>query len=395
MNLLKHTLLLLPALALAACSDGDRIVDDAEPIEFAVPAVTVGQPLDGSRAQMLEALPEGEVFGVTAYCVPANPLTTGEGETEISSFELNFAGGPAAWEDKRESAIADVMYMQPLKFDGSKCIYRDAADTYYEPARWYSTTTAGGMATTDFRYTFIAYHPFEGGYFSFPGKNYIGAPKVKFTMPFESSDIATELDPTTVRDAMVARTANVMRANGAVRLNFTHILSGLRFQINNYNTSDDVTIHSIALSGSFYREATIDYSTDPATLTVDPDVTYAGTFNMLHSGEMTVPANSAMIAGLSDTQPQGTVALLLPELNEENSANGLGIGKKLTIEYSFQGETRATATIEGFTLGRRPAQGSLYTVNLSFIGQQLTVTFDSDTEHWEVDPNYDGNNFIN
>lgn len=394
MNLLKYTLSLLPALLLAACSDGDPI-DEGEPIEFAAPEVTVGQPLVDSRAQMLDALPEGEVFGVTAYCIPANPVSTGEGETEISSSELNFAGGPATWEDKRESAIADVMYMQPVKFDGTKCIYRDAADTYYEPARWYTTTTAGGMTTTEFRYTFIAYHPFEGGYFTFPDKNYIGVPKVKFTMPFESGDINAQLDPTIVRDAMVARTVNAMRANGAVRLNFTHLLSGLRFQINNYNTSDAVTIHSITLSGNFYREATIDYSTDRPTLTVDPDATYAGTFNMLPGGDMLVAANAAMIAGKSDAQPQGTVALLLPELIEANSSSCLGIGKTLTIEYSFQDETRATATINDFTLGRRPVQGSLYTVNLSFIGRQLTVAFDSDTELWDVDPDYDGNNFIN
>lgn len=394
MNLLKYTLSLLPALLLAACSDGDPI-DEGEPIEFAVPAVTVGQPLVDSRAQMLDALPEGEVFGVTAYCVPANPMTTGEGETEISSFELNFAGGSATWEDKRESAIADVMYMQPVKFDGAKCIYRDAADTYYEPARWYTTTTAGGAPTNEFRYTFIAYHPFEGGYFTFPDKNHIGVPVVKFTMPFESSDIKAMLDPTIVRDAMVAREPNRMRANGAVPLTFNHLLSGLRFQINNYNTSDEVTIHSITLSGNFYREASIDYSTDPATLTVDPAATYAGTFNMLPGGEMTVPANSAMIAGKSDMQPQGTVALLLPELDEAKSDNCLGIGKTLTIKYSFQDETQVEASIVDFTIGRRPVQGSLYTVNLSFIGRQLTVAFDSDTELWDVDPDYDGNNFIN
>ena len=42
-------------------------------------------------------------------------------------------------------------------------------------------------------------------------------------------------------------------------------------------------------------------------------------------------------------------------------------------------------------------QGNLYTVNLSFIGRQLTVTFNSaaDGDTWAVDPDYDGDITIN
>lgn len=386
---------LLPLLASGCSQSGSGTPDElGAPIEFAAPLV-VGAA-DVSRAQMLDALPEGEVFGVLGYCVPVTTLTEGEGDGAVSTTYPAYPAGASAWADKKASVMADVMYAQPIKFDGTKCVYRNADDTYYEPARWYTSTTTAPTDPATYRYTFIAYHPYGEGYFTLPAEDAVGAPKIGFTMPFESGVAAVQLDPTIVRDAMMATVTDHMRAHGTVALRFTHMLCGLRFQVNNYNTSDHVTIHSATLEGSFYRSGTVDYAPDAPTLTVDPDDTYTGTFTIAPD-EQTVAANSSAVIGLSETQPRGTAVLLLPEFEGASEGTYLGQGKRLTIVYSFQGEENQTWTLDNFTIGRRPVQGNLYTVNLSFIGRQLTVTFNSaaDGDTWAVDPDYDGDITIN
>ena len=76
---------LLLALLSAGCSQSGSDTPDelGAPIEFAAPIV-VGAA-EASRAQMLDALPEGEVFGVLGYCVPVTTLTEGEGDDAVSS----------------------------------------------------------------------------------------------------------------------------------------------------------------------------------------------------------------------------------------------------------------------------------------------------------------------
>lgn len=386
---------LLLALLAAGCSQSASDIPGelGAPIEFAAPVVVVGAA-GMSRAQMLDVLPEGGVFGVLGYCVPVTTLTGGDGAA--SSTSPAYPDGALTWAEKKASVTADVMYDQPIKFDGTKCVYRDADDKYYEPARWYTSTTTAPNDPDTYRYTFIAYHPYGEGYFTLPAEDAVGAPKIRFTMPFGSGEeTAAPLDPDIVHDAMMATVTDHMRTQGTVALRFTHMLCGLRFQINNYNTSDPVTIHSVTLSGSFYRSGTVDYTPEEPTLTVDPDDTYTGTFTIA-SGDQTVPANSSAVIGLSDTQPRGTAVLLLPD-GSASEGTYLGRGKRLTIEYFFQSKEKQTWVLDDFTIGRRPVQGDLYTVNLSFIGRQLAVTFNSaaDGDTWTVDPDYDGDITIN
>ena len=395
-----------------ASDDSPEPVDDI--IEFDVPSVVLGAPEELSRAQRLDVLPANEVFGVSGYWVP---LTGGEDPT----LDYNAAGG--YWTAKNKNSIADVMWNQPIKFDGTKCVYRDAEDTYYHPAHWYSTAGDTHADPADFRYTFIAWHPWDGNYFTPADKGAVGVPQIGFTMPFEPGDNG-ELDPTKVKDAMVALTVDRLRNVdniGTVPLRFRHILCGLRFQINNFNTSHEVTIHSLTLSGSFYRSATISFvgntpvvvvkgdeiinvgdegegGEDPGiddTPGIDESDMYSGTFRFL-SENVTVNSNSAIIAGADpgkESALDGVAVLLLPHFEGETDRSYLGRNKKIYIKYTFEGR-EGEKTID-FTLNRRPVAGTLYTVNLNFVGDQLMVTFTDDANHsWSWDEVETGNNTI-
>lgn len=360
---------------LAACTDAGEPVDAGEPIEFGRPAVELGAATAG-RAQLLEELPEGEVFGVSAYCVPLDA----EGKPD-------YPAGSLLWADKKARSVADVMSSQPIKWDGAKCVYRDAADNYYEPARWYTRTRTGDTSPLDFTYTFLAWHPLDGGYFTPVDPDAAGAPRLVFTMPHAGSgDIGTELDSSPVRDAMVAMTVNHTRSLGSVPLTFRHLLCGIRFQINNFNTSSALTVHSLSMSGRFFRTALIDFAPDLPVLTVNPVDTYAGRFTFIGDDTATEP-NSATVTPLT--------VLLLPNLDGSDEQAYLGADKTVTVSYTFQGVTESR-TISPFTIGRKPVAGTVYTVNLNFVGRQLTVSFtDPSNETWEGTPGYSGDNVIN
>lgn len=396
-----------------ATDDGPEAVDDI--IEFDVPSVMLGAPEELSRAQRLDVLPANEVFGVSGYCVP---LTGGDDPT----LDYNAAG--SYWAAKNSRSIADVMWNQPIKFDGTKCVYRDAEETYYHPAHWYTTAGDTHADPADFRYTFIAWHPWEGGYFTPAEKGAVGVPEIGFTMPFEPGDNGDNLDPTKVKDAMVALTVDRLRNvdnTGTVPLRFRHILCGLRFQINNFNTSQEVTIDSLTLTGSFYRSATISFAGNTPVVVIkgdekapsgdeggdgeeeagddtpgiDEEDMYSGTFRFL-TEDVTVSPNSAIIAGADpgkEAAADGVAVLLLPHFEGETDRSYLGRNKKIYIKYIFEGK-EGEKTID-FTLNRRPVAGTLYTVNLNFVGHQLMVTFTDDANHsWTWDDYEIGDNFI-
>ncbi len=411
------------ALLLSGCTsevDGPEPVGDI--IEFGVPTIELGAPEELSRAQRLDVLPADEVFGVSGYCVP---LTAGEDPT------LNYTAAGGAWTAKNALAVADVMWNQPIKFDGTKCVYRDATDTYYHPAHWYTIAGDTHADPADFRYTFIAWHPFEGDYFTPAREDAVGVPEIGFTMPFEPGQNG-ELDPTKVKDAMVALEVDRLRNVdniGTVPLRFRHILCGLRFQINNFNTSQEVAIHSLALTGDFYRSATVSFAgTTPVVVVkgdpkptvgegegegeeepehpvddtpgIDESDMYSGTFRFLSESEdddVIVAPNTAIIAGANpghEATADGVAVLLLPHFQGETDRSYLGRNKTITIKYTFEGRY-GEKTIP-FTLNRRPVAGTLYTVNLNFVGNQLMVTFTDDANNsWSWDEVDTGDNFIN
>ncbi|MEB3374332.1 fimbrillin family protein [Bacteroides sp. CR5/BHMF/2] len=97
---------------------------------------------------------------------------------------------------------------------------------------------SGGDLPDNYRYTFFAYYPMDDFTVESPtNATTRGVPKLTFTMPFaETGDVATTtLDDKETPDAMVSVVYNHLRTTGNVRFNFSHIMTGLGFAVNNYN----------------------------------------------------------------------------------------------------------------------------------------------------------------
>ena len=119
---------------------------------------------------------------------------------------------------------------------------------------------------------------------------------------------------------------------------------------------------------------------------------YSGTFHFIKetdTADFTVAPNSAAIVGATPDNSQGTTLLLLPKLDAQaggatSAVPYLGTDKSITITYSYSGQPQKTAQIKNFSLGRIPEQGTCYTINLNFIGNQLLLMFTADDiEYWE------------
>lgn len=391
----KYLPFLLPAIIFTACStseDPSPSHDYGEDvIQFGTPQIKIAS--HGSRAALMNAVTPKTIFGVLGYCVPY----------QLGEDIPDYQGGNSEWLSKKKLSHADVMYREPLFYDGSKCVYSSDGVSFNEPKRWYTPTTAGNVETGRFLYSFIAYHPFgtlsNGGGFTVSPENAVtrSIPRLSYTMPYPGGgDIdKTILDPDATADAMIAACMDHTASQGAVRFEFRHILTGLRLQINNFNTvqegsnANTVTIHSLTLKGNYYRTAEIDFSPADPVMTVG-DQTYSGTFTFIDRDENFAPQTARVVGATADNE-QGTVILLLPKPDAKAGSSTsaipyLGTNKTITVEYSYGGDgKRVTKKIENFTLGRIPEQGTCYTINLNFIGNQLLLMFTADAiEYWEA-----------
>jgi len=388
---------MLSALLLAACSSIDDPTEgivpdyDSDAIRFGVPTIA----MDGhsTRATLMNTVAPHTVFGVSGYCVPY----------QLTEDTPDWQGGNSDWLTKKSLVHADVMYREPVFYDGVKCVYSSDGTHFNRPKHWYTPQETGLANTGRFLYSFVAYHPYrtlaEGGGFSVTPTDETtrGIPKLTYTMPYRAGGNRSDaLDADASEDAMIALCLDHSATQGAVPFEFRHLLTGLRLQINNYNAEDatdprarTVTIHSLSIEGDFYRKAEIDFSPADPVMSVTDD-TFSGKFIFIGAGdEQQFAPNSARIVGATNDNPQGTVLLLLPNpdaraADATSSVPYLGTNKTIEIEYAYEGQSRVKRRIENFSLGRIPERGTCYTINLNFIGDQLLLMFTADAiEYWE------------
>lgn len=378
----KNNAAALLLLALTACTqDIPDMPAEGDLISFAIPEVVT--PYDGkpaSRATLINSkLPLDSKFGVMGYCVARNI-----GDTSLDAPN----SGSSNWEDKKELSRPDVLNQAPLRVDEYGCYYEDNTKL----GRWYTDQSFPGVSAAGFKYTFIAYHPFEGRFaISTPNNNGIGAPTLTYTVVYGSadgqgdgaSDNRIEREPELTTDAMYAQVKDHVRASGAVDLQFHHIMSGFSVQLNNYNETN-VTVKRVTLDGGFYKTETVDFSTPDPTLTVG-DAKYWGAFEFIRNGDVgvTIPGKSSLKAGATTEKPDGTIVLLLPNLFAAEG-NYLGTDKNITVEYENVNGDSKKVRIENFNLGRIPQPGLNYRLNINFIGNQLLLMFTAnEVEYWE------------
>lgn len=355
---------IIGVLALAACSRTEDVLPAfaEDYIRFGMP----GMEVEAKSTLVNSELPDSSRFGVLGYCL----AQVAPGDTT-----LNRSSGSVSWDTKKELCRPHLFHDVPVTYSDGEC-------TYAPLQPWDSAA--------NYQYTFFAYYPYGNSYngtdtcFTVEsGQGDLGSPSVKFSMPFNGGDTLTPLDDSRVPDAMVAMAEDVTRGtNGMVELNFRHILTGLNFQINNYNedpqnpgTGDRLIVHSLKLRGTFYKSFVMNYDDGwecPA------GETFSGTYTLLPDGSDKVV----------EAQDEGLLIektlLFVSGQNSEGAATGyLGPYVKLEIKYTFGDSREKTQWIsrpENFL----PVGGTVYTSQLNFIGNAFVLNIIVDNNYqWE------------
>lgn len=390
----------------SSCKNEDselEIFDPSIHIGFNPPAVSISAPevsdMNTKSVVYTKSLPVGAEFGVLGYC------------------SSNAQNPTANWTTKYQFLSPNVFNESPQKvtFDGGSCVY--------DNLKYWIDNNANRPEGA--LHTFFAYYPFssnnEGGFsigsieidnsgnktFSTDKKE--GAPALKYKVPRKIENEILSNDA--AEDAMISAVYDHQKVSGNIGFNFSHLMTAIRFKVNNYDDDTPVIIEELKLNGTFYGSVILDYTPikddylnktqENLEILTDPDDTYTGTFNILNNiGTFTTDGGYSKIIG-DGTNPDGVTLLLLPYINgnktseEDDKIGTLGTGLGLNCKYEFQngilegGEKR----VEAFNTTFKP--GCRYTINLNFIGDSFTLNITTENL-WSVDDNWNdgGNNNI-
>ena len=371
--------LALPGLALlTGCSaDGNEPPmpepDPTQSIVFGQAAASGGidaqkQASTPSRSTLLNALPEGAQARVYGYCVPLSV-----------SLNADPASATLPWVQKANYSVPD-------EFPGSDTSEGNLAGTTltvnngrlkYDgtPKPW---LTGSNLDADAANYTFISHYPASGAFtysrHAVAANSRTGAPRFTFTMP-----AAAATDHTAIPDAMVAAKFDHQKSDGQVHFTYRHILTALRFQINNYS-AEELTLTSIRLEGDFFNSAAFTFNTGEIVQTTAA-TTFHGNWDLSPTGGMKVASNSGRPLG---DGTRGTSVMLLPDPAITPSAGDdtdcLGSNKKLHVAYSI-GTAQYTQDLD-VKLLFKPAGGTSYALNLNFVGNEFVIFFQP-TDLWE------------
>lgn len=340
---------------LTACEKTEYTVPAAfsdEPIRFGTPGIALnGEPLSRAAGPARE-FPQGGSFGVLGYCL----ALTGDG----TGLDPNTGTDP--WEAKAPRSTPHLFHKTEVTYNGSACYYTGTQRHWYE--------------ARNYLYSFFAYYPYGDEYFAVTPEQQsgMGAPTMTFSMPFSGGTPETPLEMERIPDAMAAAAMNVTRGDGHVDLRFYHLLTCLNFKANNYNEENDVVIHGLRLKGRFYRSIKIDMSDEAHYL---PE-TYSGTFSFLDGADA---ADDVTVRHGSPAEKIGGKELMLVANLTASPYLGENIG--IYIDYTFMGH-RETDRHVGDVSNFLPMSGTIYTVELNFIGNAFALNFVVDNNQiWE------------
>lgn len=365
MNLIKikyTAVILIATSVLFSCQKEDMIVDIVtDPIEFKTSVAHIESVV--TKSTLVENnLPDGASFGVLGYCVPFSLGTTPPTPDPVGAVGL--------WDVKRYNSYPDIFYKQKVTYQGGMCSYDYSGTLAYadntDGPRGWETITENNSNRAKYTYTFFAYYPYDNGWTVNTNNNTLDAPNFTFTMPFNQNNINANLYDSDIPDAMVASIKDRIRADGAIPLQFTHILTGVNLKFVNYD-SRKITITSATLSGTFYKEVNVDFKTD--TYNVLETSTYNGSF-IFNNGDHEIPSNASINLNNSKT------VLLIP-------SNGIGSNVKLNIIYRIDGISGTSSHSIALTSSIfAPQPGFNYTLTLSFVSGAITLSIDSEIQ-WE------------
>ena len=367
MNLIKNKYLfagIVTLFAFFSCQKEELQGNSSDSIRFNVKVAEIKNAATRSTLHTGNTLTSGS-FGVLGYCVPHVPGTQ---STE------DLIGASKTWDEKKDNSHPDVLYKQKVDISNGSTTYEykhPESGTVIGGAAPWVTTYANGSDPATYTYSFFAYYPFEDGVWTVvTPQSQLGTPQFAFSMPFTSTNTNTSLADANIKDVMVAATYDRTCFDGAVPLNFNHVLTGINVRAQNANTSGTIYITSVTLKGTFNKTVTIDFDDDPPTVSGN----YRGTFTFYsNTSGQTLSNGSTINIG------NGKTILLLPHnkfgLASENSDVSLSVGYKTSRNGTIRNKT---ISLSGFM----PVAGINYTLNLVFARSaiQLSVT---PGENWE------------
>lgn len=315
----------------------------------------------------------GDKVGVLGYC-----KATGLNGEDYSASE---------WDTKKPFAKPEVFYNQELTYKGNGVLSYEY--TGWNPAPvgdlhpWYDEE--------DYTYAFFAYYPYVNvnSYYN-PGtitaedgrtsmgtirlsdEDDTGDPTFTYTMPHTGRNTSSPLDLDVVPDVMLAYTVDHVRSDGAVALNFRHMLCAFEFEVNNYNPYQ-VTINSLRFSGTnFYKSFTITGQEQDYTPNSDR---YSGYFNLLPGGAITceaadtdendvviAPSNTKITVSRDSEDPVDL--LFIPDADGKITERECTV----TVETS-EGDVRQQNIKEGMSF--EPGTRSIFSINI--IGNNFLI----------------------
>ncbi len=377
---ISWTALVLISIMSASCSDNhdapEMEPDSGSYITFAAP----GLEYDGAghtRARLAESFGEGGItsFMVWGYCVPYI----------INTETLNYESASGDWNTKSAMCAPNV-------FDngmGGTTVNVSGGKTDYGTLKPWIVNNNDIDASYDYNYSFIAAANGVGG--NSQGGFSMGrlsssdhTPVLTFNMPFSGGNTGDALDRADIPDALVASTFDRTRLLGKVNLSFDHILTGIRFRVNN-KTGRELVVTKLTFQGQFYRTATYNFATNRMiTQTVPLETSsYSGTYTVF-DGNQTVVNDGSALLGKTDENPEGNVLLLLPNPNSGAAEHPLGANKRIIVEYTVGGEPRNPFAIDILRLNYNPQPNTRHTANLTFVDDNIVLVFQADNQtNWE------------
>ncbi|WP_289060217.1 fimbrillin family protein [uncultured Alistipes sp.] len=341
--------------ALTACQKAEYTAPATlsdEPIRFGAPGIALDGGLLSRAAGPVNEFPEGGSFGVLGYCLAMKGDNT----------DLDYSTGPDPWNSKAPRSTPHLFHKTEVAYNGSACYYTGTQRHWYE--------------RQDYLYSFFAYYPYSDDCFAVTPETQagMGAPTMRFSMPFEGGTENTPREIERIPDAMVAASMDITRGDGHVDLRFYHLLTCLNFKVSNHNETNAVVVRGLRLKGTFYRSIEIDMAGDEVRYPAD---TYSGTFVFLDGAREEDDVN--VTYGSPAEKIGGKSLMLVANLAASPYLGDAGI----YIDYTFMG-TEHTDKYIGDVANFLPMSGTIYTVELNFIGDAFVISFVVDNNQtWE------------
>lgn len=381
MTSIKYILGLSCILGFTSCQQEELTSDFSvdERIMFGAPFLSVE-----SRSKFHNTLPDKSSFGVLGYCVP---YKVG------SDTEKDYIAGTQAWGFKMDNCPPEVFYKQKVNINNGICTYDGENGNGNNPKYWYKDSHGLNNEeipevsnAEEYNYSFFAYYPYEGAFkITAPTSSSVkGAPEMTFTMPQETPENVNEaFDHTKTPDAMLSVLYNRKKKDGNLQFYFSHVLTGLGFEVNNFSEKE-LVIHSLKLRGKFYKKIKIDFTNNEMVFTFPLD-RYEGFYDLYSGEDMVLSPPKEGETATSSPSPLGGEHILL--ISGEEPYFGQDV--TVELEYTFGGRkdtfkgTRPTSFV--------PRPGVKYTAQLNFVGDTFVLQFVVDNEGiWEDGEAADG-----